>query len=320
MRYSAIHWRQIVITIKKNKLAEILNTFDNKDFYEYKVERPDSEKLKEELTNYVNIEKHMMKSILGIDIYQYSQYPEFEQSLIPFVFSLIYDEAVSFCLKYDKFVFQKCSENSFIEEFVHTGDGGFQISETPLHSLMLAINFEFITRAFNGYRFYPKLRGLINKPLTFRYSLVYDKIFKMDSSFFGPGLITCSRIISRDKLNRCLIDEHTFDWFTVNCQGVENLKRLTVDYLSFIPDFKDYDKEVILDDVAALSRKNMSKLSVGITDVDVLKIDKITAKRTELDIYNLHVQASLMIFDENDEDKILPFTVTLGNLNTSGLS
>lgn len=43
------------------------------------------------------------------------------------------------------------------------------------------------------------------------------------SNFYGSAIINCARIISKDRLNRCLIDAETNKWFLHNTNGIETL-------------------------------------------------------------------------------------------------
>ncbi|MCK4786182.1 MAG: hypothetical protein KAV87_20665, partial [Desulfobacteraceae bacterium] len=56
----------------------------------------------------------------------------------------------------------------------------------------------------------------------------------------------------------------------------------------------------------------------GIKTIDVQRIGKIKQKETELEVYNLHIQAVVHYFGLfSREGKII--TVSVGNLNISGI-
>jgi hypothetical protein len=48
-------------------------------------------------------------------------------------------------------------------------------------------------------------------------------------------------LLSKDQLNRLLIDYHTYEWFMKSIAGVENLQTITLIELRQIPDFSDYE-------------------------------------------------------------------------------
>ena len=69
----------------------------------------------------------------------------------------------------------------------------------------------------------------------------------------------------------------------------------------------------------ALIRVDNKTLSLeGIKSVDVQKIGTIQEKKTEIDIYNLHLQATIEYFPFLSQLSHI-FTISVGNLNTAGL-
>jgi hypothetical protein len=63
----------------------------------------------------------------------------------------------------------------------------------------------------------------------------------------------------------------------------------------------------------------IEKRTYGIINCDILKIGKIHSKSTELNIYNLHLQVALKLINDDDHEQTKVFTISLGNLNTSGI-
>ena len=106
----------------EKKLANILTKKEKTDFH----------------LNYIE-----NKSILGIDIYKYSEYPEDEQIYVPVLFNSLYDITVGNCCNLEKFFFQDycTSTKEFKKNFISTGDGGFQIFDNPIQSLIFAAYF-----------------------------------------------------------------------------------------------------------------------------------------------------------------------------------
>ena len=102
------------------------------------------------LSDAIQFHEFQEKTVLGIDIYQYSQYRSLEQSIVPFLFKLIYNEAVDLCMEKPGFIFQKYKKEDFREQFIDAGDGGFQIFQTPLHAIIFAIHFELFVRYYNA--------------------------------------------------------------------------------------------------------------------------------------------------------------------------
>ena len=91
------------------------------------------------------------KSVLGIDIYKYSEYPEIEQIYVPVLFNSLYKTTVQNCLHSEPYFFQKYGNKigDFKEHFISTGDGGFQIFDNPIESIIFAGYFQFNVSRYN---------------------------------------------------------------------------------------------------------------------------------------------------------------------------
>lgn len=316
------------MNVKELKFEELLSTLeseDRKDYYDSSIQKPDSKTLEELLNNYVDGENIPSKTVLGIDIYRYSKYNELPQNLVPFLSEIILKELIRHCLNHETYIFQKYeNEEIFRKNMINTGDGGFFIFDTPIHAITFAIKFESIIRAFNSFHFYPKLRNIMGT-INLRYAITYDKVCRYRDNFYGAGIITNARILSKDKLNRVLIDENVYEWFLLNINGIENLMALTINDLHKINEFKQYDKTKINTTTffpVTIKNDFYSRIgiNVGINNVDVQKIGEIVAKEDKISIYNLHIQHSAMFSDEQDSNKSSKFTISLGNLNVSGIS
>jgi len=301
------------------EIKSILSEKDHRVIFRKTNIIPDDEDLYQALNSYVNYDNIPNKSVLGVDIYKYSiGYGNLEQALIPFLFRRFMETTIDQCFANHKFIFQKYDPQKIRDHFISTGDGGFFIFDTPLHSLLFAINFATVLRVYNAFHFYPKLRRIIGS-INMRYAITYDKVYQFGDNYFGRAIINNARILQRDNLNRCLIDQNVNSWFLVNIGGLENLQVITMTEISNIHEFlDDYDTN-ILDEYADEIFGIIEKRTYGIINSDILKIGKIQSKSTELSIYLLHMQVSLKLTNDDDPEQKKVFTISLGNLNTAGI-
>ena len=272
------------------------------------------------LTQAINPESLSKQAVLGFDVYRYSQMKPLPQSLVPFVVRLLYSEACRRLRADCPYLFRDTDDKEFRTDFIDTGDGGFQILSTPIHSVAFAVGFESLLRAFNSYAFFPCLRKQFNADLIVRYAITYDGVFSFEGNHYGPGIINNGRIIAKDRLNRCLIDQGTFDWFTRNIRGVENLSCIGLQDLQRLPDFKENDESLAGQDNQMFPPRGGFQLISAWKDIDILKIGDISVKDDRVSIYSLHLHLQFGYGDDKDDSKSVPYTVTLGNLNTSGIS
>lgn len=304
------------------EILEILKKNDTEKFFGEFTDVEVDKKLIEDLKGYFNKQKYKYNAVLGIDIYKYSKFREIEQNLIPIVFKYLYQKAIDHCKECEEYLFQKYDKDLIAKNLIHRGDGGFQVFPTPLHALVFAIYFETILKTYNSYHYFPKLRKLIGE-INLRYALTYDKLFNFDNNYFGPAIINNARILSRDSLNRFLIDGNAYSWFLNKTTGIETLKVSTYQTISKISEFKDYDKNKFEE----YERKNLVFKTTNTTTgennlevVNVLKIGMIKSKETEIDVYNLFLQLTLLFYHEEDEKLKKPIVISIGNLNTAGIS
>jgi hypothetical protein len=301
-----------------DELLEILRQYDTESIFDKVNIIPDSEDLQEAISEYINLRSFVKRAVLGIDIYRYGLFKHLEQVLIPPLFKILFEKAIRLCLENNQFIFQNYSKERIEKSFISTGDGGFVIFDTPLHALFFAINFEMVIRAYNSYHLFPKLRNIIGS-LSLRYAISFDTIFKFDHNFYGSAIITNARILNRDTLNRCLIDQQTYDWFLIGIDGLENLQVLTIDDIANIYEFLDYDRKWLNEGKNEILDRNASNRRTGIINSDILKVGQIQAKETLINIFNLHLQISMEIYSDRNVDSKRTITVSLGNLNTSGI-
>jgi hypothetical protein len=146
-----------------DEILDILNRTDKRVVFEKTNVIPDESDLLDELKKYVCYGEIGRKSVLGIDIFQYTSYGEFEQTLLPFLFKNLFRATIKQCLENHSYLFQKYTQAGIESSFISTGDGGFLIFDTPLHSLVFACNFAVALRVYNSYHYYPKLRKVIGE-------------------------------------------------------------------------------------------------------------------------------------------------------------
>ncbi|MFC1604632.1 hypothetical protein ACFL5F_06355 [Planctomycetota bacterium] len=266
--------------------------------------------------------------VLGFDIYRYSQYPKEKQPFLPHLFEKIYEQTWDLVTQNFEYIFQKY--NSFTNRsgelklqdyYIDAGDGCFQIFESPIHAVIFALVFGTILQLYNSDRFMRELHSKIGNILV-RYALTYDNIYRYDSkkkrNFFGIGIVNNARMLSKDKLNRFLIDENTFKWFLSSIAGIENMMSISLKDLKILKEFSSYDDEKMKRQNALIGIDNKRLYFEGIKSVDVQKIGTIQEKKSEIDIYNLHLQATIEYSSSLFKHGGV-FTISVGNLNTSGL-
>jgi hypothetical protein len=293
-------------------LTKIISEKDINDFSKFCHEDVDESDLLNTLITEIDTDKFAEKTVLGIDIYHYSQYKPLEQSLIPVLFKLIHNKACDLCLSNSSYIFQHYqSSDTFREMFINSGDGGFQLFDTPIHATAFVINFQMIVRYYNSFRFFPKLRKIVG-PLSLRYAMTHDKIYKLDKNYFGPAIINNARVLIKDSLNRFLLDENTNRWFLYQINGIENLQYVSISQLQELATFADYkridgENHIYVDSKGFDFEKMIS--------CDIQKIGDIMAKKTPLTIYNLHLQYKGFLGDGKYKT-----VISVGNLNTTGIS
>ena len=301
-----------------DELLELLRHYDTESIFDKVNIIPDSEDLREALSDHIDLNSFRKRAVLGIDIYRYGLYKHLEQVLIPPLFKILFEKAIRLCLENNQFIFQKYSKEKIENAFISTGDGGFVIFDTPLHALFFAINFEMVIRAYNSYHLFPKLRSIIGS-LSLRYAISYDTLFRFDHNYYGSAIINNARILNKDTLNRFLIDQQTYDWFLISIDGLENLQVLTIEELANIYDFLDYDRKWLSEGKNEILDNNASNRRTGIINSDILKVGQIQSKESLINIFNLHLQISMQIYSDRKVESKRTITVSLGNLNTSGI-
>jgi len=253
------------------------------------------------------------KTVLGIDIYKYSQYPTTEQVYIPVLFKALYDVTVNNVFKFEQFIFNsyKKETEEFKKNFISTGDGGFQIFDNPIQAIIFSLYFQMNVKRYcsgaSKNAHFKKLYKIIDS-IDLRYAVTIDIVYSYQANFFGPAIINNARILSKDSLNRLLVDSNTIKWFNMNINSIENLMDLDINSLLSTTYFRDYNpklKSILFNDKSHFK------------SVDVQKIGRIEAKFSSLDIFNLHIQTLIKLQIEKHDYNT--YIVTLGNLNTRGI-
>lgn len=266
----------------------------------------DTEKLKSFLQTY--IEK---KAVLGFDIYQYSQFPSIQQTLIPHLFKKLYLQTIKNCISNEAFFLTYLSSSEFESNFIDTGDGGFQIFDTPFEALIFSIYFQAnIVRYNSGNLLFSDLYKIVGE-INLRYSLTYDNVHNYKKNFYGPAIINCARIMSKDKLNRFLIDNNTITWFNSELNSIETCLTFSAEKdFPTIPLFKDkFNKTTYKSVLFGLTHNNLKCF-------DVLKIGEIKSKSDIISIHSAHIQVGLT----SNGKPFKKYMITLGNLNSNGLT
>jgi hypothetical protein len=298
-----------------NTLSLFLDKYDKKFAFDLISQEPtdaEFEKFKKELNKELAEPKETKKAVLGIDIYKYSKYDYNQQKLIPFVFAslrkraaqLFFDHETFFSSHYDK------GENELENDLINTGDGGYLFFKNPIDAIVFLSKFNALLHLFNSYHLYPNLRKYLD-PLTVRYTITYDRLYKIDSKYYGPAIIKNARIISKDKLNRFLIDDKTYEWFLLNTNGIENLPNLRMEQMGHLIDSDSKNNEA-LKSVYFCSDKERSHFQ----NIFCQKLEKISVKDDDFEVYNLMIQCFVKI---SHAKKAVPFITSIGNMNCNGI-
>lgn len=297
-----------VMPMRKVQYRELLRLLEKQDpvFQRLGPDVVDDTPLREALDEYFS-DKEESKAVLGIDIYQYSKMPLECQRLIPTLFKFLRDISLGICHD-EEFMFAAHPKNGL---YISTGDGGFEIFDTPLHAIVFAIHFQSVLVTFNGFLLHPRLRSMLGQ-ISVRYALTYNTLFRQNSNFFGPGIITNARILARDALNRFLVDANTVEWFQRYLYSLESLQTI-----------RAADLRHVMHSANAMSPRPRSLLfgrrgRHNIESVDLQKVGFVSVKGADLDIYNLCVKTVMTLGSAERKKPVR--VVTVGNLNTSGIT
>jgi len=258
-------------------------------------------------------EREQDKAVLGIDIYRYSQLDNSRQRIVPMLFEFMYKLAAGFCTDQERFMFH---DQPFLERFIPTGDGGFQMLDTPLHGLVFAIYFQLAVETYNSFFAFPRLRAWLG-PLTLRYALTLGTVFRQENNFFGSAIISNARILAKDSLNRFLIDGACVDWFRRHIINIETLLSIVASDVCRMPGYVACEEPYL--DRSLVFGGDEGDRQRAIRTVQMQKIGAISSKQTTLDVYNLYIQVFFSrLATEAFGNRLM--VVTVGNLNTSGVN
>jgi hypothetical protein len=190
--------------------------------------------------------------------------------------------------------------------FVPTGDGGFIVFQDPLHALVLNLYFFASLHIFNSGHFSPTLSKYIEE-LNIRSVLTYDKVFNYENNWYGKAIIRNSRILSKDRLNRFLIDKETYNYFMRKFNGIETLSIIKNMTFKQIMNIKGDFHSVFFDG----RHKDLLK------NIHIQKVEDTWVKNTELNIYNLEIQFNAT---SSLQDNEVSYIFTLGNTNVGNIS
>jgi len=248
------------------------------------------------------------RTVLGVDIYRYSRYEPEVQRLIPVLFRIIYDATIADLRTRESLLFSKSSEE-YQRDFIPTGDGGFQVLATPLHAITFALFFETQLQWFNSYVTLPRAREMVGS-LTVRWAITHDLLFRFDDNFFGSAIITNARLLSKDRLNRCLLDANVIEWFQKKMGSIESLEPRDVrdihDLLS-IP-------------LQPSGSSILFQPPQPFRTIVAQKIGSTETKGESFDVYSLFVQARIEHPQSEKRSDPRNLVVSLGNLNAGGLA
>jgi len=304
---------------RHREILEILKTYDLEESPRGARAGDDNVDLIDALGSYFDHDREITRSVLGIDIYKYSHFEGDRQRIIPVIFKVLYDQTIKHCVEYEPAIFK---EADFRNRFISTGDGGFHIFDTPIQALAFAVYLQANIATFNAGLMFPGVSRFLGG-LTLRYALTRDTVSRIDDNWFGAAIIANARILSRDALNRCLIDEATLAWFRVRIGTIESLVLVDARAFEEIYDFvrtPQTTKSFLFS--PRLQSAGIEKVPENhVREVNLQKVGVVTSKGAEFDIHNLYIQASLVhVAAHGKESRDTPLVVTLGNLNASGIS
>lgn len=323
--------------MKDFKLDEI-NSILSKDYYKVNMDETSEENFFEDIKNLFKGKKET-RAVLGLDIYKYSKYEDEKQDLIPVILKKILKKSYDYYAVYEPV--SNYRNSTLRDDFIDTGDGGYWFFETPLDALLFSMYVNAFIHLYNSSIIYPTIRKHVGM-LTVRFAITYDDVFNLDNTAYGKAIINNARIMSKDKLNRMLIDSNTYEWFLKEINGVENLlnirsfiiaknnrlKQLTKNEVSISIEendlYKTYRNSLFLGFKNIQNSSNENEICKTIFSVICQKLESITVKNEDFNIHNLFIQYSLVLNNNEDVNELEKYfvesvTLSLGNLNTNGI-
>lgn len=297
-----------------NKILKIIGDYQNCS---------NSEEMSNVLKKHENdlFKPHGKKAVLGIDIYKYSQYPTIPQVLIPYIFNELRTTTIKTILTYEPFIFQKHTVKGLTDNFIDTGDGGFQILDNPIEAILFAIYFQL---NLHGYNSGEPLDGMVLNNLIgeikLRYVITHDDIYRFNNNFYGVAVINNARILAKDKLDRCLIDQNVVNWFYSQLNGFQNLSVLDDGDFKDLDIFDNFDYSKIGNDdkLSFIFDKIHKKAGGAILCADIMHIGEVLSKQTSLSVHCAYVQTHIRL--PRITKKFKKIVASLGSLNPSGIN
>lgn len=271
--------------------------------------KDDMKQLKDSLLS-LQSEASFTKTIIGVDLYEYSKMIDVKQFSVPFVIDTLFKNTNEKVLIHESLFFSKEEIEKIAESYIGTGDGFYIALNNPLKALIYLCHFrmeieEFQTRN----KAYTFMR--IVEDFVFRFSIATGKVFIYENKYFGDAIIRCARIMAKDKLNRCLLDKDTLFWFYENGNGIESLQEFTLD------EIKTSEASISDPNGTSLLFPKATEGNLAFKTIIASKIGKIEVKQDGFDVYNLFVQMAMRLGPANG--KSYPFVTSLGTTNTNGL-
>jgi hypothetical protein len=146
--------------------------------------------------------------------------------------------------------------------------------------------------------------------ISLRYAITYDYLYSYKNNFYGKAIIKNARILSKDKLNRTLIDKETYKWFEKNINGFESLNTIKNNNI-YGTTLKEIFKDNEQSTVDSYLYGDENKITTSICQ----KISEINVKNDKFFVYNLYLQIMMKICGNEKKGFIVP----VGNLNPQGL-
>jgi len=163
-------------------------------------------------------------TVFGFDTYKYSELPEKKQVFIPVLLGAIRKDAWDLTVSNFGFLFQKyysleTGQPDRVPNEIDTGDGGFVFFDSPVQAVCYLISISALLRLYNAHTFLPELRSHLGS-VDIRYTITHGNVYTYKGKFYGSAIINNARILSRDKLNRLLVDKNVVEWFLRNLIGI----------------------------------------------------------------------------------------------------
>lgn len=282
------------------KLDEINNLL-KKDFFKVEMDKSTSESFFKEIKELFGKKKET-KAVLGLDIYKYSKYEDEKQDLIPVILKKILAKSYEYYAKYEPTSNQRNS--SLKTDFIDTGDGGYWFFENPLDALLFSMYVNAFIHLYNSFIIFPTIRKHVGM-LTVRFAITFDEVFKIDNTSYGKAIINNARIMSKDKLNRLLIDNNTYEWFLKEINGVENLLNIDAYLCAKNKRIEELEQNNVLIDNKEINLSetyknsffmgfacNNGKIYKQFFNILCQKLESMTIKNEDFNVYNVFIQYS----------------------------